>query len=70
MTGTDKEGCVRSLSQLLLSYYLLNTLYFNFLSWYIGLEKQREFLPPTSFFSPEVEVLLMLSGPTEYIYFV
>lgn len=64
MMGTDKEGCVHSLWQLLLSYYLLNTLHFNFLSWHLHWSGKTEGIPPPFFFFPfppsEVEVLLML----------
>lgn len=68
--GTDKEGCVHSLSQLLLSYYLLHALHFNSLSWHLRWSGKAEGIPSPFFFFPEVEVLLMLSGPTGYIYLV
>lgn len=68
------DGCVHALLQLLLSFYLLNTLYLNFLFWHLVLVwKNREFLTLSSPFFLEVEVLLMLamlSGPAEYIYLV
>ena len=60
---------------LLLSYYLLNTLHFNFLSWHLHWSGKTEGipLPPCAVFPPRGGGLInvtMLSGPAEYIYLV
>lgn len=76
--GTDKEGCVCVFTLSDNCYYLTICLIHSTLIFcpgtYSGLEKQREFLPPSSsFFFPRGGGLInvtMLSGPAEYIYLV
>lgn len=45
MMATDKEGCVHSLSQQLLSFYFLHTLYFNSRSWHLRWSGKAKGIP-------------------------
>lgn len=67
--GTGTQGrVVLALRQLLLSSYLFKHTPFNVLSLHIHWSEQAGGIPLLlSFFTPHVEVLLMVSGPVECI---
>lgn len=66
---TDKEGCVPALPAAIILLFALYTLLQFSLQEPTLVWKSRGNSSPTFFFFPEVEVL-MLSGPTEYVYLV